>query len=241
MRFWKVGELARQTGLTVRTLHHYEEIGLLAPARRSESGYRLYSEEDVVRLQQIVSLRQLGLALEEVGRYLARPGSSPLDVLELHLSRLRKQIELQQRLCARMEALAAHVQSAETLSAEEFTRTIEMMTMFEKYYTPEQLQELEERRRVVGEERIRQVEAKWPVLIAEVRAEMEKGTDPASERVQELARRWTGLVQEFTGGDPEIEQSVSRLYQQEPAARERMGLDPEIFGYVNRATQVSRE
>ncbi|CAN5435106.1 MerR family transcriptional regulator [soil metagenome] len=241
MRFWKVGELARQTGLTVRTLHHYEEIGLLAPARRSESGYRLYSEEDVVRLQQIVSLRQLGLSLEEVGRYLARPGSSPLEVLELHLSRLRKQIELQQRLCARLEALAAHVRSAETLSAEEFTRTIEMMTMFEKYYTPEQLQELEERRRVIGDERIREVEAEWPVLIAEMRAEMEKGTDPASERVQELARRWMGLVQEFTGGNPQIEQSVSRLYQQEPAARERMGLDPEIFGYINRAMQISRE
>jgi DNA-binding transcriptional MerR regulator len=241
MRFWKVGELARQTGLTVRTLHHYEEIGLLAPARRSEPGYRLYSEEDVVRLQQIVSLRQLGLSLEEVGRYLARPGSSPLEVLELHLSRLRKQIELQQRLCARLEALAAHVRSAETLSAEEFTRTIEMMTMFEKYYTPEQLQELEERRRVIGDERIREVEAEWPVLIAEVRAEMEKGSDPVSERVQELARRWMGLVQEFTGGNPQIEQSVSRLYQQEPAARERMGLDPEIFGYINRAMQASRE
>ncbi|HEV2132455.1 MAG TPA: MerR family transcriptional regulator, partial [Longimicrobiaceae bacterium] len=159
MRLWKVGELARRTGLTVRTLHHYGAVGLLSPSHRSPAGYRLYAESDVVRLQQIVSLRQLGFSLEEVGRYLARPGVSPGEVLELHLSRLREQIELQQRLYARLEELAAHVRSAETLSVEEFTRTIEMMTMLEKYYTHEQLQELEERRRAIGEERIREVEA----------------------------------------------------------------------------------
>ncbi|HEV2129667.1 MAG TPA: TipAS antibiotic-recognition domain-containing protein, partial [Longimicrobiaceae bacterium] len=76
----------------------------------------------------------------------------------------------------------------------------------------EQLQELDERRRAIGEERIREVEAEWPLLIAGVRAEMEKGTDPSSERVQELARRWMALVQEFTGGDRQIDHSVNRLY-----------------------------
>lgn len=63
---WKVGELAEQTGLSVRTLHYYDEIGLLTPSQRTASGHRLYAPGDVIRLQQIKSLRQLGFPLEEI-------------------------------------------------------------------------------------------------------------------------------------------------------------------------------
>jgi MerR family transcriptional regulator, thiopeptide resistance regulator len=87
MRHWKVGELARRTGITVRTLHHYDEIGLLTPSEHSSAGYRLYGEREVVRLQQILSLRQLGLSLEEIRACLARPEFTPLHVVELHLAR----------------------------------------------------------------------------------------------------------------------------------------------------------
>src|SRR5262245_48879149 len=95
----KVGELARRTGLTIRTLHHYDEIGLLKPSHHTESGHRLYAAGDVARLQQVISLRQLGFTLEEVQDCLDRPGFSPLEVLRLHATRLRDQIELQRRLC----------------------------------------------------------------------------------------------------------------------------------------------
>src|SRR5256885_13714858 len=90
----KVGELARRTGLTVRTLHHYDEIGLLRPSLHTGSGHRLYAAADVARLQQVVSLRQLGFSLEEIGACLTRPDFSPLKVIDLHLARLREQIEL---------------------------------------------------------------------------------------------------------------------------------------------------
>ena len=211
----KVGELARRTGLTVRTLHHYDEIGLLSPSHRTESGHRLYTAEDVARLQQIVSLRQLGFSLEEVRDCLGRADFSPREVIRLHVARLREQIALQERLCERLEGIGRLLEVAEAVSAEDFLRTIEGVSMVEKYYTPEQLEYLAERRKQVGEERIKEVEAEWPRLMAEVRAEMEKGTDPADPKVQELARRWTGLVKEFTGGDPGIEQSVKAMWQQE--------------------------
>src|SRR5947209_4666850 len=109
MRFeaLKVGELAKRTGLTVRTLHHYDEIGLLKPSLHTESGHRLYTAADVARLQQVLSLRQLGFALEEIAACLDRPGYSPLEVIRLHVARLREQIELQRGLCERLEGLAA--------------------------------------------------------------------------------------------------------------------------------------
>src|SRR6266446_7574448 len=100
---WKVGELARRTGLTVRTLHHYDAIGLLKPSLHTEAGYRLYTASDVARLQQVLSLRQLGFSLEEVRDCLDRRDFSPLDVIGLHVARLREQIELQRKLCERLE------------------------------------------------------------------------------------------------------------------------------------------
>ena len=241
MRLWKVGELAKQTGLTVRALHHYDEIGLLTPSQRSASGYRLYDGEDIARLLQILSLRQLGFSLDEVRDSLAKPELSLPRVLELHIARLRDGIELQRRLCSRLETVAERLRSSEVVSVEEFLETMEVMNMFEKYYTPEQLQQLEERKKMLGEEHIRQVEQEWPQLIAQVRAEMDKGTDPASETMQRLSKRWMELVQEFTGGDPGIAQSVKNLYRNEPSAQQRTGLDPGIMTYVNQAVAASRK
>lgn len=109
----KVGELAKRTGVSVRTLHYYDETGLLSPSNRSEAGYRMYSAEDVVRLQQIKSLRQLGFALEEIRELLDRPGFSPRHVIGLHISRLREQITLQRRLCERLETLVHGLRLAE--------------------------------------------------------------------------------------------------------------------------------
>jgi DNA-binding transcriptional MerR regulator len=233
---WKVGELARRTGLTVRTLHHYDQVGLLRPSRRTPAGHRLYGEGDVARLQRIQSLRRLGFGLEEVRDALDRPDLSPLRVVQLHLERVRGEIRLQQRLCERLEAIAERLSAADEVSAEEFIQTIEAMTMFEKYYTPEQLEELRLRRETMGEDRMREVQEEWPRLMDEVRAEMERGTDPADERMQALARRWSALLREFTGGNPGIERSLGNLYQNESSVHgmDAGGMRP-LMEYVQRA------
>jgi MerR family transcriptional regulator, thiopeptide resistance regulator len=118
-----------------------------------------------------------------------------------------------------------------------------VMTMsetYEKYYSKEQLKELEERAKALGEERIRQAEAEWSALIDEVRAEMNRGSDPTSERVQALARRWTALVQEFTGGNPEISTSLNAMWQEETAIH---GIDTremrKMMAYVSKGMKAS--
>lgn len=239
---WKVGELARQTGLSIRTLHYYDEIGLLTPAQHTASGHRLYTAADIARLQQIQSLRQLGFSLKEIRGCLQRADFAPLRVLQLHIERLREQIDLQQRLCQRLEILAASLQRAETVATADLLHTIEVMTMFEKYYTPEQLEQLRQREEAIGQERIREVEAEWPRLMAQVQAEMERGTDPASPQVQELARRWRLLVEEFTGGDPAIEQSLRTMYEKEPAvAGMETGPMRQMAEYIRKALAAAPE
>jgi DNA-binding transcriptional MerR regulator len=235
----KVGELARRTGLTVRTLHHYDAIGLLAPSLHTEAGHRLYTAGDIARLQQILSLRQLGFSLEEVRACLDGPDFAPLEVIRLHLARLREQIGLQQRLCARLEGIADRLRAAGEVSAEELLQVIEGMNMLDKYYTPEQLEALRQRREQVGEERIQQSHGDWAALIALVRAEMEKGTDPLAPQVQELAKRWLALVREFSGGDPGIEQAARQVWKEQGdniAAQHGSEYDPRpVHEYIGKA------
>jgi DNA-binding transcriptional MerR regulator len=241
---WKVGELAKRTGLTVRALHHYDEIGLLRPSLHTGSGHRLYTARDVARLQRIVSLRQVGLALDEIRDCLDRPGFSPLEVIRLQVARLRDRIAMQQRLCDRLEAVAARLHEAEEVSADEFIAMIEEMTMFEKYYTPEQMEALKKRGDQLGPEAIERSHEEWADLIAQVRAEMDSGTDPSSPEVQELARRWMGLVNAFTGGDAGIERSLGRLWQEQGdtlTAQHGSEYDPRpVMEYIGRAMAAVR-
>jgi DNA-binding transcriptional MerR regulator len=239
--FWKVGELAKQTGVSVRTLHYYDEIGLLRPSHRNGAGYRLYAASDIIRLQQIKSLRQLGFSLEETRDCFDRPDFSPQRVIELHLSLLREEMKLQRKLIDRLQMLLGSLRSMRAVSVEAFIQTIEVISMLEKYYTLEQLKEIKERGQKLGAERIRQAEAEWQELIEQVRAEMEKGTDPASKPVQRLAKRWMGLIQEFTGGNPEIEKSLGKMWQQEQTIH---GIETapmrEMGEYISKAIVASK-
>jgi len=235
MTTWKVGQLAERTGLTVRTLHHYDQIGLLSPSHRSKAGHRLYGERDVKRLQKIVSLRQLGLTLDQIAEWLSRPRLSAVDVLDLHIRKIREQIGAQEALCSRLEGITRALRARERVSMDEFLNTIEAIQMYDKYYTPDELERIKKRGEVVGAERIREVEQEWPVLIAQVREEMEKGTDPTDPRVRKLAEKWMSLVKEFTGGDPQIAAKVKQMYQQEPAVRQQTGIDAAMFEYVQKA------
>ena len=239
-RLWKVGELAARTGLTVRTLHHYDAIGLLSPSGRTRSehgsGHRLYTAADVARLHQIMCLKQLGFSLEQVQEYLTRADYDPRVVVQLHLADVRRRAAELAELGGRLEALAATLDAADTVSPDTFLEPIEVMTMIEKHYTPEQLEQLKQRKEQVGDARIKEVEAEWPRLMAEVQAAMDAGTDPADPKVQDMARRWVGLVNEFTGGDPGIFRSLGNMYQKEDhvAGMDVSAMRP-MFDYIGNA------
>jgi len=231
----KVGELARRTGLTVRTLHHYDEIGLLKPSLHTESGHRLYTAGDVARLQQVLSLRQLAFSLEEVRACLDRPGFSPLEVIGLHVARLRDQMELQRKLCDRLEALATHFRAAAEVSADEFIRTIEEMTMIDKLYTPEQMKQFEEVGKQVGPEEIQAVQDGWTALLAEVRAN--RDLDPASPQAQALGQRWAELTERTMRGYqafPELKQTIAENYKQGKFEGHALAPQAADFAFIER-------
>jgi DNA-binding transcriptional MerR regulator len=227
----RIGNLAARTGVSIRTLHHYDSIGLLSPSRRSQSGHRLYGRREISRLQQIVALRQIGLSLDEIGEALKPPDAG--RILESYIQRLKDRIAKEQDLCHRLESIAPRLESA---GIDEIIKCIEVMTMFEKYYTKEQLESLKKRAEELGPDKMRAAEAEWPKLIAAVREEMDKGTDPKDPRVQALVKRWNELILEFTGGDPGITQSLKNFYRGEPEFAAQQSLDGGIFDYVRKAS-----
>ena len=229
----RVGELARRLGMTVRTLHHYEALGLVRPAR-SEAGYRLYGQEDAERLLRVRLLRRLGLGLAEVKACLDRPAGALPVLVRREAARLRQQLQQQRRLLDRLETLADRLESGGA-SLDELIETMEAFAMFDEHYTPEQLEQIAARGRELGPQRIAEVEAEWPRLIAEVRERMARGAAPTSPEVLALAERWRALVHEFTGGDPAIQRAVNRLYTHEPAVRQKTGIDEPMMEYMSQA------
>src|SRR3954452_11758466 len=102
---YTVGKVARLAGVTVRTLHHYDEIGLLSPSERAATGYRRYDERDLDRLQQILYYRELGFSLEEIATILADPRADPV-------AHLRRQHELLTTRMKRMREMVLAIEFA---------------------------------------------------------------------------------------------------------------------------------
>jgi MerR family transcriptional regulator, thiopeptide resistance regulator len=95
---YSVGQVSAFAGVTVRTLHHYDKAGLLSPSDRSHAGYRLYSEADLVRLQQILFYRELGFPLDEIAAIFKDPQVNPLERLRARQRQLSEEIARLQRL-----------------------------------------------------------------------------------------------------------------------------------------------
>lgn len=224
--------------MSVRALHHYDEIGLLVPMLRTPSGHRLYQQSDVERLQQIQSLRVMGIPLDEVKRLLDGAATTARSVIDLHLARLHEQIALQNRLAERLETLAAHMDRVEGASIDDLCQIIQAMTTIDKYFTPEQLDVLRDRRTSITEEHMHDVRDSWNEIIPKVRNAMAANVDPTSPEILAIAARWKTLVEEFTGGDPKIANAVRTMYQNEgPLLQQQLGEVPtqEMFVYMSKA------
>ncbi|HYH85840.1 MAG TPA: MerR family transcriptional regulator [Pyrinomonadaceae bacterium] len=212
---FQASEFAELTGVTVRTLHHYDRLGLLKPTGRTHAGYRLYGERDFARLQQVLTLKFIGLPLKEIKQLLNRKALDLAGVLGLQreiLEAKRRQVESALQAVERAEVAVAKSGGPDW---EAFRKIVEVITMqqdyewVKQYYTEEQLADLARRG---TPEVLERGQREWQKLIAEVNEAVAEGVDPASERAQALAARWSALIEEFTGGDPGILENLKRLY-----------------------------
>ena len=225
----KVGELAQHSGLTVRALHHYDQIGLLTPSVRTEAGYRLYDRNDVARLHAIQSLHALGVPLKQIGGMLAGDGSDLPDIVARQVRSLDRQIEQASALRQRLALLSEMLASGRQPEVYDWLGTLGLMHTYAQYFSTAEI------RRVVGH--WPRVAERWTALVGRLQDAMEQGTPPHDPQVQTLAQQWMGVMHEWFGGDFDLMRRWGAVYATEPSARGRRGAGLPLMRYVEQATE----
>ena len=216
-----VQEFAKMAGVTVRALHHYDRLGLLRP-RRTRSGYRVYEERELERLEQIVALKFLGLPLKRIQVLLDRTDFELADGLRMQRTVLEQKRRMLDQAIQAIRAAEDSIVPGKRAEAALLTKIIEVIEMqnqndnswSEKYYSPEAKEKITARAAEWTPELQAQVSQQWTDLFAEVEAILDE--DPASEKAQALGMRWKELVKGFTGGDREVGAGLNKLHADRP-------------------------
>ena len=214
-RLRRIKAFSTEAGVSVRTLHLYDRLGLLRPAAVSESGYRLYGDAELEHLEHILALRFVGFTLDQIKKLLA--GSDLPLAAALRLQReviARQKRGLESALTVIEEAERALAAGAPTDRLKILRTVMEVFKMrsdwkwTQEYYSEAAREKIDEHRRSVPADGVAQGQRDWTALIAEVEAAVANGIEPSSADGRALARRWRGLVAQFTQGDAEISQGT---------------------------------
>lgn len=225
----KIGELASRTGLTVRALHHYDNIGLLTPSARADSGYRLYNRADVARLHRIQALRKFGMSLADIATFLDSEDAPFADIVAQQIDALDKQIEQASALRGHLARLQQQMAGEDDPALEDWLDSLEQMKLYEQYFTPEELRRLpfwqQEARR----------NARWRAMVGEAQAMMARGVAADSEEARRLSQRWMESLEHDTGANPEFAWRMSAMLENEELAGRRTVVPVEVKEYIGEA------
>jgi len=211
----RVKEVAELAGISVRTLHHYDEIGLLVPDGVTEAGYRIYSERNLEMLQQILFFRELGFPLKRIKEIITDPKFDRLEALELHRKLLLEQRKRLDNMLGTLEKTIRHLKGETEMSIKERFEGFDFST------NPYE----EEARKRWGDEAVDRSNAalrgltpqETAALQEEMGALYRKLADlrhkaPDSDEVQAAIGEWYNLLQKFGSYPPEAFRGLGQLY-----------------------------
>lgn len=217
---WKVKEVSQLAGISIRTLHHYDERGLLKPQALSEAGYRLYADTDLERLQQILFFRELGFPLKEIGRILDNPAFDRLEALEMQRRMLTDKMESTRRMIANIDRTIRYTQGEIEMTQEERFEGIDFTNNPYEQEARERWGDAavdDSKERLANRTRTPQMSAElqreWEermIALAEVRRE-----DPASPRAQQQIGQWYTFLHHFGTYSYEAFAGLGQMYVQD--------------------------
>ncbi|PKV85870.1 MerR family transcriptional regulator [Streptomyces sp. TLI_146] len=222
---WKVGPLAEASGLTVRTLHHWDTIGLLSPSRRTPGGHREYTEDDIVRLYQVLALRGLGLGLESIAVCLDS-GVDPTRVLRDHRASVEEALAGLDALRERLVRIEDEVAAGRAPTTEAVLAALRATgaagpaaeRVLRRHLDDEQMRTLGDHAAALGPTAHYLLEVEWPALYRRAEALRTAGTPPTAAPVRKLVARMDELSALFSGGDTTISTGVRTAWRTDPAA-----------------------
>ncbi|WP_433520625.1 MerR family transcriptional regulator [Nocardia pseudovaccinii] len=225
---WTVGPLAEASGVTVRTLHHWDAIGVLSPSQRTPSGYREYTDDDLVRLYQVLALRSLGLSLDTIVVCLDA-GVDSARVIGDHLRGVEASLAALEAVRQKLVRLAAEMVTERGATPETLLQALETIggassaseQVLSRHLDTDQKRRLGDRATALGPAKHYLLEIEWPELYRRADRHRREGVDPADDRVRRLARRMDELSALFTGEDAGVSAGVRGAWCDDPAAMSR--------------------
>ena len=193
---YTVQQLADLAGVTVRALHHYDAIGLLTPAARTEAGYRLYGEGDLLRLQQILFFRELDFPLDQIAAILDAPGFDPVHALERHRELLQAQRDRLARLMETIDKTIAGLR--------EDTMGLTDEELYAGFSKEDAARYRREARELYGEDVVEASEQRARKMSKEQMQAVQDEGEEVTRRLADLTDR--------APGDPEVQALIARHY-----------------------------
>ncbi len=215
---YTVKQMAEMSGVSVRTLHHYDEIGLLSPAGRSAAGYRKYSEEDVEKLQQILFFKELGFELGEIAKITGSPDFDRRSALADHKMVLLKKMDRIKAIIKTIDKTMESLERGNKMNKKEMfgafdEKTIEEYRKEARARYGEKAVECERRTAKYAKDDWRAIQDEYAVIYRVIGDMMLKGADPASAAVQEqIGRHYSIINEKFYSCTPEIFRGLGELY-----------------------------
>lgn len=235
-RTWKTGELAAQIGVTNRTLRHYHQIGLLLPSRLSEAGHRIYTEEDIARLQQILSLKQMGLSLEDIKQFIDSPAYNPVEIIKSQLEILEDQIHQKQVLLRKLQELYEVMQTNQILDTSELLVIMAILQKDEQnHLSPEQINKLKTIGNRVGSQRQTEMRLQWDKFLESLRQHTENNIPVSEDSAKALAVFWNEMIIQMTENDTDLIKATERFHSTNANNPLSFGLTPEMYKYLQNA------
>jgi DNA-binding transcriptional MerR regulator len=219
-QFHTVGAIARLTGVSVRTLHHYDDIGLVPPSGRTGAGYRAYSDADVERLHQVLTYRELGFPLEQIATLLDDPSVDAMAHLQEQRKLLSDRIDRLHRMVAAVEDMMNSKRDGVQLTAEEQTEIFGDNWMGEEYAAEAQerwgdtdaWKQSMERQKSFSKDDWREVKAQGDEVNVAFAAALARGVEPGSAEANELAELHRAGIERFYDCDHALQACIAEMY-----------------------------
>ncbi len=227
--YFTVGEVAQRTQLTVRTLHHYDTIGLVRPSGRSPAGYRLYHVQDIERLHAVQSLKQLGLSLEAIAEVLQGQGVQPLVLIEQQMAQVQQALEQAQLLKDKLLLVRDQLRSSQAAadSAQALLQGMQLLSSYQQFLPVGQV------RRLLSS--WRRARGQWQPLALALQQCQQQGLPADAPEVQQLAQQWMHVAMAVFGGQLSTIRQWADMHKHAPQTAAHMGLDTALLAYLEQA------
>lgn len=229
--FLKIGELANMTGITVRTLHYYDEVGLLKPSKITESGHRLYDLQCVTTLYQIMSLKDMGFNLEEIKDLIHDRNIDIRKFIEVQISKVQEDIAQKQLLFSRLIKLKQEFKDIKNISIDDFKAIVPYInSSADKYFTKEQLDKIKNNfERYYAES---DMALEWSEFIDKLKYCYKNKLLNTDLNAIKCVDYWRKLINQSVGEDEDLKNSIFSFHASSENSKFRYGLTDDLYKYL---------